>query len=53
MKAISIHQPWASLITFGAKRLEARSWHTPYRGPILIHASIIMAPAGKKVVQIG
>ncbi len=39
MKAITIHQPWASLIVVGAKRFETRSWETKYRGPIAIHAS--------------
>lgn len=38
MKAITIHQPWASLIAVGAKRYETRSWQTNYRGPIAIHA---------------
>lgn len=39
MKAISIWQPWASLIAVGAKRFETRSWPTRYRGPIAIHAA--------------
>lgn len=39
MKAITIHQPWASLIAIGAKRFETRGWKTNYRGPIAIHAS--------------
>ena len=39
MKAITIHQPWASLIAIGAKHYETRSWATKYRGPITIHAS--------------
>lgn len=39
MKALSILQPWASLIAIGAKRYETRSWRTDYRGPIAIHAS--------------
>jgi hypothetical protein len=39
MKAISIIQPWASLIAYGAKRIETRSWYTSYRGSIAIHAS--------------
>ncbi len=39
MKAISLLQPWASLIVIGAKTIETRSWGTKYRGPILIHAS--------------
>jgi hypothetical protein len=38
MKAITIHQPYASLIGWGEKRYETRSWSTPYRGPIAIHA---------------
>lgn len=38
MKAITILQPWASLIACGAKRIETRSWPTKYRGPIAIHA---------------
>lgn len=38
MRAITIHQPWASLIAIGAKRFETRGWATNYRGPIAIHA---------------
>ena len=39
MKAITIWQPWASLIAVGAKGFETRSWKTSYRGPIAIHAA--------------
>lgn len=39
MKAISLWQPWASLIASGAKKIETRSWYTSYRGPLVIHAS--------------
>lgn len=39
MKAITIWQPWASLLACGAKRFETRSWATSYRGPIAIHAA--------------
>ncbi len=38
MKAITVYQPWASLIAVGAKKYETRSWSTNYRGPIAIHA---------------
>jgi hypothetical protein len=38
MKAITLIQPWASLIALGEKRIETRSWPTNYRGPIAIHA---------------
>ena len=39
MKALTIWQPWASLITSGIKKYETRSWPTKYRGPIAIHAA--------------
>lgn len=38
MKALTLHQPWASLVAIGAKRIETRSWSTDYRGPLAIHA---------------
>ncbi|OLN21413.1 2-oxoglutarate dehydrogenase E1 [Domibacillus antri] len=38
MKAITIKQPWATLIALGEKRFETRSWQTKYRGQIAIHA---------------
>ncbi len=39
MKAISLWEPWASLIRTGAKKWETRSWATKYRGPLLICAA--------------
>jgi len=39
VKALSLTQPWSSLMAIGAKRYETRSWKTPYRGPLLIHAA--------------
>ncbi|MGI2294153.1 ASCH domain-containing protein [Paenibacillus sp. GXUN7292] len=39
MKAITIHQPWATLIAIGAKRFETRGWPARYRGTIAIHAA--------------
>ena len=39
MRAISLWQPWASLVVSGAKEYETRSWYTAYRGPLLIHAA--------------
>jgi activating signal cointegrator 1 len=38
MKAITIRQPWASLIKENIKKVEIRSWKTKYRGEIFIHA---------------
>lgn len=39
MKALSLWQPWASLVVLGLKRWETRSWSTEYRGPLAIHAA--------------
>ena len=39
MKAITIKQPWASLIVHGIKDIENRSWRTDFRGRVLIHSS--------------
>lgn len=37
--AISIHQPWATLIVLGLKSVEVRKWSTSYRGRLFVHAS--------------
>ncbi|WP_430129686.1 ASCH domain-containing protein [Paenibacillus lautus] len=42
MKAITIWQPWATLIAILEKGNETRGWATKHRGPIAIHA-------GKKI----
>lgn len=39
MLALSIRQPWASLILKAGKDIENRNWPTAYRGRILIHAA--------------
>lgn len=38
MKALTICQPYPRLILIGEKHVENRTWSTPYRGPLLIHA---------------
>ena len=38
MKALTICQPYAELILLGEKRVENRTWSTPFRGKILLHA---------------
>ena len=40
MKALSLTQPWATLIALGAKRVETRSRATKFRGQVAIHAAI-------------
>jgi ASCH domain len=37
-KAITIKQPWASLIMAGLKDVENRTWKTNFRGTLAIHA---------------
>lgn len=44
MRVLSIKQPWATLIVRGVKRFEARTWQTPHRGQIALHASSGTAP---------
>ena len=39
MKAMTLQQPWATLVAIGAKHYETRSWRTEHRGPLAIHAS--------------
>jgi hypothetical protein len=39
MKALTLTQPWATLIAIGAKCIETRSWSTGHRGPLAIHAA--------------
>lgn len=39
MRALSIRQPWASMIVAGIKNIENRSWGTMYTGELVIHAS--------------
>jgi hypothetical protein len=39
MKALTIWQPWATLVAIGAKRIETRGWETRYRGWLAIHAA--------------
>jgi len=42
MRAVTIRQPWATLIALGAKRFETRSWATKHRGDIAIHAGKVI-----------
>jgi len=46
IKALSVWEPWASLIAAGVKRHETRHWETTYRGPIAIQAAKTLDLAG-------
>lgn len=39
VKAISLKEPWATVMAAGLKTIETRSWSTKYRGPLLICAA--------------
>src|SRR5829696_4018568 len=39
MKALTLTQPWATLVATGLKKVETRSWTTRYRGSLAIHAA--------------
>ncbi len=51
IKALSLNQPWATLIAIGAKRVETRSWGTSYRGMLAIHASKTFSSADQETAQ--
>ena len=40
IKAISLHQPWASMIQQGSKNIETRTWYTDHRGDLLICSTL-------------
>jgi hypothetical protein len=42
--ALSLKQPWATLLVHGRKTIEVRRWPTKQRGRILIHAARIPDP---------
>lgn len=39
MKALTLTQPYATLVAMGLKQYETRSWLTNHRGPLAIHAA--------------
>lgn len=49
MKALSLWQPWASLVAYGHKRVETRCWSTNYRGPLLICSTASTAAKVRRV----
>ena len=48
MKALSLKQPWATMIVTGIKAIENRTWKSNYRGSLLIHASMTFDFEGAK-----
>lgn len=46
MRALTLHQPWASLVKERAKTIETRSWRTHHRGRLAIHAAQVALRPG-------
>lgn len=49
--ALSLTQPWATLVLRGGKRNETRSWRTAHRGWLAIHATRGMAGMPAAAIQ--
>jgi hypothetical protein len=45
--ALSVFQPWASLLVHGVKQVETRPWRTAHRGLLAVHASARLPPADR------
>jgi hypothetical protein len=46
VRALTLTPPWGTLVAFGEKQVETRSWGTSYRGPLAIHQAKSVAPIG-------
>jgi hypothetical protein len=53
VKALTVRQPWASLIALDAKRIETRGWSTSHRGPLAIHAGLAMPCRRGQTIDVG
>jgi hypothetical protein len=47
MKALSLTEPWATLVITGEKENETRTWKTAYRGTIAVQAAKSFPPWAK------
>ncbi|XP_038557726.1 activating signal cointegrator 1 isoform X3 [Micropterus salmoides] len=48
---LSMHQPWASLLVKGIKRVEGRTWYTSHRGRLWI-AAAAKAPTPQEIAEV-
>uniref|UniRef100_W5KIR1 Activating signal cointegrator 1 n=1 Tax=Astyanax mexicanus TaxID=7994 RepID=W5KIR1_ASTMX len=48
---LSMHQPWASLLTCGIKRVEGRTWYSSHRGRLWI-AAAAKRPSPQEIDQV-
>ncbi|XP_058257232.1 activating signal cointegrator 1 isoform X1 [Hemibagrus wyckioides] len=48
---LSMHQPWASLLVCGIKRMEGRTWYTSHRGRLWI-AAAAKRPTPQEIAEV-
>uniref|UniRef100_A0A6J0USP5 Activating signal cointegrator 1 isoform X1 n=1 Tax=Pogona vitticeps TaxID=103695 RepID=A0A6J0USP5_9SAUR len=48
---LSLHQPWASLLVSGVKRVEGRTWYTSHRGRLWI-AATAKRPSPQEITEL-
>ncbi|XP_007549045.1 activating signal cointegrator 1 [Poecilia formosa] len=48
---LSMHQPWASLLVKGIKRVEGRTWYTSHRGRLWI-AAAAKKPTAQEIAEV-
>lgn len=53
IRALTLTQPWATLIQIGAKTVETRGWQTQHRGPVMIHAGSSYPCKGGQSLAVG
>lgn len=52
VRALSLLEPYATLIAISAKKIETRSWQTKYRGPLAIHASKKLSASARSLSSV-
>lgn len=51
MLALTLTQPWATLVVTGRKKVETRRWKPAYRGRIVIHAAAGWAAEDRELAR--
>ena len=52
MRVLTLYEPWATLVVYGHKKIETRSWLRNIKGDLLIHAGKKWTTYQKEVCQI-
>lgn len=50
-RIITLWQPWASLIMYGGKDVENRSWAPAYTGTLVVHAGKALDKSGVELAE--